>query len=436
MTSPVATSTLVPATSAEQLTPPPSSPQLSQPLRDTSPNSNSTTSHLSSPPPIVGASANVAGNDGKGAGLALDDPVGRDFVDQLNDENVHLKSQVQHWRLQHKMLAIESAEMLERVLVENNLDSRERDVLQATDQQHDTAEHQPAAAQSMADPTVREIHIDLYNAMMKEIQDLKTRNIRHESTIAHQKTIIVQQENEIASMNDRITLLRERLQENRDHLNRYRRPDHTPKSERSTQYQVTPNRGAIHRPPQRPFAALLHATHLMNHDASPSAPTTPKRKRDYAPAMPVTPKTAQPALSRNIYETPQSSRTFHPRVPMSAPAPRMAPLTTRAPETALPQRDNDSDGTVSAPDDSEAETEVPDEHVGESQASLLAGQLLLTPTRPAAQRSVRGNTSLTQSRLFGQVKKSIVQDDHDQRQTKKARTEDPVGLGIAGFRER
>lgn len=428
------------------------SPQLSshhhpQPSRSTTPNSRgSAVLHLSSPPPTVVPTSGLSDDPVKDALPVLDE----NDVSLLKSELQDARTDAAHYRLQYQMLTIETAETVERIQVEIDMAQRERDVLQAaTEQQQDVVDLEPARMQAapapvpvpmlVPDPNIRSVHVDLYSAMIQEISDLKSRNSEQETTLAHQKKIIVKQENEISSLNDRIVLLRERLQENREHLNRYRRPDSTPRSERSTPYRSTPQKHTVvdssSREP-RLFAALLHAATDVMSNESPSVPTTPKRKRDYVPSMPVTPQTAQPRLSRNIYETPQSSRSAYRRAPpMSAPAPRMASLISRSLAPTNPHRTIESDGTVSASDDSEADTEVPenDEGVQESQASLFARQLLRTPTRPVAHRGTGAAPPLmTQSRLFGHVKKAGVQRDDDERQAKKMRVEHTADLGIIG----
>lgn len=438
---------------------PPLSSQLA-PSRSMTPISRPSTAHLSSPPPTVTALPSVARQVEKES-LSFSP----NYISQASPERLRsiiadllpalqeARTDAAHHKLQHQMLAIESAEVVERIQVEMDMAQAEREVLQSGDQQQGPAEvqHQLSPAKAEVDPNVRSVHVDLYNAMVNEIQDLKTRNMHHESTIAQQKRMIVQQESEIASMTDRIGLLRERLQENREHLNRYRRPsaapEGTPRSERSTPYRTQHrDMSATYSREHRPFDALLHATDLMSH-TSPSAPQTPKRKRDYRPSAPLTPQTVQPRTSRNVYETPQSNRHTHLKVPMSAPAPRMGSLTGRIPSATQPQRGHESDGTVSATDDSEAETDVPGrEDMPESRASREAAELLRTPTRSPPQqymqqqqpRSVSGGQPLTQSRLFGQVKKSSLP-QHQQREDAEPHAKRPrgnsIGLGIAGYRE-
>lgn len=435
------------ASSNVAVTPPLSSQQLAPPSRSITPSSRPPTSHLSSPPLTVGARIDVTRAVEKdilsvsSERIRQASPEGlRSIIADLMPALQEARTDAAHYRLQYQMLTIESAEAVERIQVEMDMAQRELEVLQATEQQQEPVEQQPSPLKAAeVDPSVRSIHVDLYNAIIKEIQDLKSRDFHHEATIALQKRMIVQQESEIASMTDRIVMLRERLQENRDHLNRYRRgtsamPEGTPRSERSTPYRAP---SATYGREQRPFAALLHATDLMSHQP-PATPSTPKRKRTHGPSMPTTPQTVQPRMSHNAYETPQSSHTVHLKVPMSAPAPRMPFLANIARAANEVQRAHESDGTVSASDDSEAETEVPDQedHLAESQASLLASDLLRTPTRLSTQRNVSGGQPLTQSRLFGQVKKSGLQREDAERQTKRARAgSDSVDLGIAGFRE-
>lgn len=434
-----------------------------------------TSSHLSSPPLTVDARSEdirlVEKDDLALTQQRIDDATPeelRSMVTRLLPFLQDARTDAAHYRLQYQMLTIESAEAVERIQVEMDMAQRELEVLQTSEQQ----QRQPLAAQHpspprpIQDPNVRSVHVDLYSAMLQDIRDLKSHSAHQEMTIAYQKRMIIQQENEISTLNDRCKLLRERLQENRDHLNRYRRApaglDSTPRSERGTPYHASSvHRGAPATPStysreQRPFAALLHATDLMSQDSSPPAPRTPKRKRGQGPAVgspirpsiPATPQTLQPKTLRNVYETPQSSHhATHLKAPMSAPAARTNLFTDRAKPTSSnrngPTRGHESDGTVSASNDSEAETEVPehDDDLAESQASLLASQLLRTPTRPPRkERPVSGSLGppplpLTQTRLHGRVQKEGVQREDPGRQAKKARGGNLSGLGIQGIDE-
>lgn len=344
----------------------------------------------------------------------------RAMVVDLNAALQDARTDSAHQRLQHQMLTIESAEAVERIQVEMDMAQAELNVLQSGDQTHQSQEQTvPSPVKVDADPNVRSVHVDLYNAMVHEIHYLKMRNNHHESTIAHQKRMIVQQEGEIASMTDRIGLYRERLKENRDHLNHYRRgasaaPGGTPRSEtRTLNRPQHRDISSTHSRDVRPFDALLHATDIMTH-AAPAMPSTPKRKRDYISSMPSTPQTVQPRMNQiHAYKTPVSDRSnHHLKVPMSAPPPRMASLTkNNPPPSAQPQRGHESDGTVSASDDSEAETEVPDqEDVRQSKAARHAGEMLRSPSRqptPQQQRTVSGGHFLSQqSKLFGQMNQS------------------------------
>ena len=429
---------------SQEATPPPSLQDLARLSRSITPSTQPPASHLSSPPPTVGACIDTPRQVAKDALLLSDQEVDeasaedlRSIVSRLLPALQEARTDAASYKLQYQMLTIETADVVERIHVEMDMAQRELEVLQTAEQE--TVEPVPAPAPPMpdVDPSLRSVHVDLYNSMIKDIRDFKARNAHHETTIAHQKRMIVQQESEIATLSDRVLLLRERLQENRDHLNRYRRtstaPLATPRTETNTPHRL-PVHSAHYSQGQRPFAALLHATDIMSNE-TPATPVTPKRKRGYVPSTPVTPKTVQPTMSRPIYETPRSSQFDRFKTPMSAPAPKMAAFTNRISSIVDA---HESDGTVSASDDSEAETEVPDheQDFQDSRASLFASDLLRTPTRSSGQH--RGTNlqhdPLTQTRLFGQVIKGGP-DRHDAaRQAKRARPEDSVGLDIAGFR--
>lgn len=328
----------------------------------------------------------------------------RSMVTGLLTSLQQARTDAAHYKLQHRMLAIESAEAVERIQVEMNMAQREIEVLNTSD----FVEPRVIRVPQPSDPGMRHVHVDMWNSMLHETQRLQSQNAQLEQSLSQHKRMVVQQESEIATLNDRISLLRERLRENRSHLTRYRRAaGFLDSPRRSSSAHSTP--WSAHSRPQPPFAALLHASDLMSERATMS-PRTPRRKRASS-TTPTTPQTLQPALPRNMYETPQSLQSMrHLQVPQTAP-PLRGPLFH---STMTGHQSTASDALLLATaEDSEAETEVPEQSkdLVEDQASLVEAPQ--TPVRgQKASSTYRPNA--VQKKLFDQVKKAGVQrDEHD-----------------------
>lgn len=367
------------------------------------------------------------------------------MVTDLMSELQETKTATAHHKLQYQMLSMESAEAAERMAVEMDMAQRELDVLQTSD--HRREEQQPTPPQPEHDPSVRTVHIDLYNAMVQEIRELKSQNTYFDSVNASQKKMLLQQESEIATLNDRVLLMRDRIRESRDHLTRSRRiggmPDSTPRTEQSTPFQ-TPRRERMNVAPnsqeQPGFAALLQATDLMSQGRASATPTPRQRNPSgqgkggrAVPTIPTTPQRVQTKPPHAMYYTPQQQRPQQAQAPNTAPPPRKHNMYDPV-RIAQEDREQESDGTVSATDDSEAETEVPDGEadVGQSHPSQLASELLRSPTAGRG-RDGPGGRSMVQGRIFGHVTKPSGSRSDDTRGVKRART-NSVGLGIAGVK--
>lgn len=294
-----------------------------------------------------------------------------------------------HHKLQYRMLAIESTEAMERIQVEMDMAQRETDLLNTVE----AVEARIVSAPQKPDPNIRHVHADIWDSMIKETHSLKSQNAQLEQLVSQHKRMVVQQESEIATLNDRISLYRERLRENRSHLNRYRHAagfldsPHKSHSAQSTPWSARQRN-------QPPFAALLHASDLMSERGSVS-PRTPRRKR----AISITPIP---------YQTPQTLQsTRHLQVPQTAPplrGPQFQPFDPTQPLSS-PRRQTHILEQVLAAEDSEAETDVPDDNVAGNSSSLPR-----TPTR-AQKTSVRIPSNAAQQRLFGPVRKPSIQQD-------------------------
>lgn len=289
-----------------------------------------------------------------------------------------------HHKLQYQMLAIETNEAMERIQVEMDMTQRETDLLKS----NDPVERPAVRASQDSDPSIRRIHTDIWNAMLEETKSLKSQNAQLEQVVSQHKRMIVQQESEIATLNDRITLYRERLRENRSHLNRYRRAAGYPESPYKSSPWTTRERD------QPPFAALLQASDLMS-GRSPATPQTPTRRRRAASITPMPYETPQTLQSTRYLQVPQTAPPL--RNPQLQPTNSERLASTKHQTTVLNQ--------MLVGEESGAETDVFDE---DSEAPQ-------TPTRILKKSNFRNTSSGTvQQRLFGQVRKaSNQQDPHD-----------------------
>lgn len=289
-----------------------------------------------------------------------------------------------HHKLQYQMLAIETNEAMERIQVEMDMTQRETDLLKT----NDPVERPLVRANHESDPSIRRVHTDIWNAMLEETRSLKSQNAQLEQLVAQHKRMVVQQESEIATLNDRITLYRERLRENRSHLNRYRRAAGYPESPYKSSPWTTRERD------QPPFAALLHASDLIS-GRSPTTPQTPTRRRRAASITPMPYETPQTLQSTRYLQVPQTAPPLRNSQHQPSISERLA--STKHQTTVLNQ--------VLIGEESEAEPDVFDE---DSEAPK-------TPTRGPKKSSFRNISSgAVQQRLFGQVRKaSNQQDPHD-----------------------
>ncbi|GAB7345782.1 hypothetical protein MBLNU457_4047t1 [Dothideomycetes sp. NU457] len=365
------------------LTPPPSS-QVSQIHRNKTTVSTPAVSQLSSPPATL--------NEVHDGGIS-DDRIHTASSEELRNMLTEALAAVQeaqttaaHYRLQHQMAQMESGEAVERMAVEMDMAKRELEVVQRTEAQRQHAQNKTSTAiQPESDPNFRLVHVDVYQAMTQEIRNIKLHNAYLERENAHQKRVVLQQENEIATLNDRVLLMRERIRENRDHLTRYRRTgsvlDNSPRTDRSTPYHTPASRRAVtHGSHGQPgFAALLQATDIVSQGQR-----TPTKS------------------STAAFYTPQQPRRVPMQAPYTAPMPRKRVFDATQPVRA---RDADSDGTVSADDDSEAETEVPgrEDNVDGRRRASPASEMLKSPS--AGRGKTSGQRGMVQSKLFGQIRK-------------------------------
>ena len=355
-----------------------------------------------------------------------------------------------HHKLQYQMLAQESAAAIERMGVEARMAQYENEVIHVAEQARVAATPvHPSPLQEGMIPVQK----DLYQKMCKEIQQLtEDRNYLVEDYSQKEKTIM-RQDIEIASLSDKVMLMRERIRENREHMNRYRRNyggsqiDSTPRS----MYNDPLRSGVSSQEQPQPFAALLQASEMASQEAKrPMAAKKGHTRNTHSmSSLPATPSRMH--QQQPMYQTPQG-RHQPLKVPSTAPVPRTSAMRTpdvySQPTLPISQvQGPPSEGTVSAhDDDSEAETDIieQDDHdaISESQASRAASQMLRSSQEQQAQRDSfkgsgmlqPGSEKMKQTKLFGTVRKTNVERGQE-RPAKRARTGEAVGLGIAGVKQ-
>ncbi|QIW94925.1 hypothetical protein AMS68_000443 [Peltaster fructicola] len=340
------------------------------------------------------------------------------------------KMSAAHYKLQYQMLAQESAAAIERMAVEARMAQHENDIIQMAEQAKSAAT--PVQTHTIQDGMIP-VQKDLYQKMCLEIQHLNRLVDALHSDNQRQGRVIIGQENEIESLSDRVSLMRDRIRSNRDHARRQSAPSHNDYTPRS---YATP-----HRAGQDQFAALLQASEIASQEANPRSkkaaknvtmtPQRYKQPQQYAtpsrPPVYAIPATA-PMPRTEVFQSP----TAYAQTPVPKAQSRKAPLPPPPPPR--------SEETVSNSDrdvDSEAETDIlePDGNVAESQASRAASLMLRTSQEgsfhgvPPAQPP-----KMKQTRLFGAVRKPNTESHDDGRPSKRPRTAGGIGLGIANAR--
>ncbi|KAF2487645.1 hypothetical protein BDY17DRAFT_289354 [Neohortaea acidophila] len=450
----------------QHMTPPPSTQLPSSSQRGKARTPTPPISHISTPPPTNEMPTQSQPSRVR-AGFAdtmTPDQIAAASPEELRTKVTDLQASLQeakmsaaHHKLQYQMLSQESAAAIERMAVEARMSQYENEVIHLAEQAKAAATPvQPSAFVEGMIPVQK----DLYQRMCGEIQQLTAERNYLADEQAQNEKVIMRQDFEIASLTDKVTLMRERIQEHRQHMQRHRRAqqpssrvDSTPRST----YNDPLRSGVSSQEQPQPFAALLQASEMASQEAHRPSDTKKGHARNThsMSSLPATPSHSQKRQHSSLYYTPHG-RQSELKVPSTAPLPRTSAMRTPDvySQNSLPipySQGPPSDGTVSAPedddDDSEAETEIIEQdEVSESQASRAASQMLRSsrehpqPTRGSftgsgvLQRGSSGGDKLKQTKLFGQVRKASASRD-DERPSKRARVGQPVGLGIVGVRD-
>ena len=462
-----------PVQAAGAMTPPPSTQVPKTSVKSAEAKFASRREHsLASPPATLKTGPPITSNGLYGEVPSLDS------VEKMTEEELRLlvgellpalgeaRVTAAHSKLQHSLLAIETEESAKRAEVEHEATRREVQVLQEGSPVHRNSFSPRSPQASMQ----RNLHLALAHC-----RELQNENATLEKRVQSSKKIIARLDGENADLKETIHLLRQRIKENRDHLNEmqssgaisingtpimeYNTPLHkgTPRTP-ATQGRLLHDRSQTVGS-QDPIDNLLLAGHYLNGEASsvPATPTPPRPRKiphqhmrgaHSLSSLPQTPNRSRPVTADNTLITPSDRTMTDHRVSFSATGTQIAYH-----EESRAREDRDSTISVS---DNEGDPFV-DEDVPGSQASQLAASMLRRSlessqheSQPAPSQTT-DSSKLMQAKLFGHVKKPSVgrldaspkrggdRGLHEEiiRSSKKARMADSgagrVGLGIKSW---
>ncbi|KAL9076165.1 MAG: hypothetical protein Q9161_001212 [Pseudevernia consocians] len=388
----------------------------------------------------------------------MDDAQLRALVSELLPALGEARVTAAHSKLQHSLLSIETEESAKRAEVEHEATRREVQVLQEGSpvHRHSFSPRSPQASMQ------RSLHLAL--AHCRKLQEEKS---IFDKRLRASKKMIAQLDGQNTDLKEHIQLLRQRIKDNRDHLNDLQSsgaisihgtpfteystplPKGTPKTTATTSRAARDVNQAVGS--QDPFDALLFAGQVLNGEASsvPSTPHQPRSRKMHPQhirgahslsSLPTTPNRSRPMTADNFLITSTERSGANHRVSFSAPG-------TQLNYQEEPRAREDRDSTISASEDEEIE-ELPGSQASQMAANMLRRSLGSQKEMITAAAKTPDSGKLTQGKLFGQVKKPGVArvdsstkrgndvNSYDEivRSSKKSRTvdsaSDRVGLGI------
>lgn len=327
-----------------------------------------------------------------------------------------------HAKLQYSLLSIENSESVKRAEVEHEMTRREVQVLQECSQLQRGGKGYAMSPCSPQSSTQR--HLDL---ALKHCRELQADNLVLERRLQQAKKLIMQLDGKNAELVEDAHLLRQRIKQNRDHLDAMRSSgaisvngtpavDFTSPPNKSTPRTPKSSRTTLsaknHVGSQDPFDALLFAGQVLNAETNsvPSTPSRAKPKKSQSThirgahslsSLPATPNRSRPITADGALFTPVNRLAVEPRTSFSAP-------TTQLSYNEEDHRE-DRDSTISASDIEEEP--ITDYDVPASQASQRAASML---RRASAQKSDGATPSghmgvskgAKQAKIYGQLRKA------------------------------
>jgi hypothetical protein len=344
----------------------------------------------------------------------------REIIQNLLSENMKLdinareaRMSAAHHKLQHNLLVIESEETVKRLEVEHDMTRREVEALQSNGRDNDSLSYI--------------VKLKEYCKELEEESGVTRRRLQKA------KQLIEDKDYKLAQAEDEIIRLKERIRQNREHIDTLRSPGgplyvSTPRTSPNTpqHYRATPKQtpSSLRRrePPgsARPFEALLLADAVLSQENN-SAPSTPITARHQDIRTPNRHHRGAQSLS-SLHHTPGDVRHLQPGL---LPAPQFSPESeARAAnirgwnnaQHAQPRRRLSRDSTISAEDlehiHQKRAIRDESEEVYESQASQSAAEMLRADPRESFEISasrthtpVPGGDNLHQSKIYGGVTK-------------------------------
>jgi hypothetical protein len=290
-------------------------------------------------------------------------------------------------------------------------------------------------------------------------KSLEDENVLLHRRLNRAKKIIDGKDDDLIAVSEKISMLEERLRQNREHINGLRSPGgplhiSTPKTTpatpqyRTTQYTPTSHRSVRYTPhhnheSQERFSALIAAAASQENN---SAPSTPKVHGQYVPRSSHKHNRGVQSLS-SLPNTPGSARPLTATSTLLASA-QFSPQAEARLASNLGQvrhrehRRKSRDSTISASDNEEIARSVMNarredsEDIQESQASQSATEMLRIDPRESFEVAASRTTTptpveknISQSKLFTAITKRKLDLDHGIEPSKKMRT-GGIGLGI------
>ncbi|KAL9045587.1 MAG: hypothetical protein Q9214_001393 [Letrouitia sp. 1 TL-2023] len=459
-----------PPPASVDLTPPPSS-QIPKPPAKVVHMSTRREHSLASPPPTLRTVPPIS------SGRLFGEVPSIESVQEMNDDQLRnlvtemlpalseARMSAAHAKLQHNLLSIETAESAKRAEVEHEMTRREVQVLQEASPVSRGGNGHSLSPSSPQASTQR--HLDL---ALKHCRELQNENSLLERRLHQAKKFIRDLSGKNEDLIEINQLLRQRIKDNRDHLDSMRSSgaisvNGTPLTDFGTPlHRITPrtpgttrSMHAVHSHvrSQDPFDALLIAGEVLSNEANsvPATPTRVKARKVQSmhmrgahslSSLPTTPNRSRPITADNAILTPAHHNPTHPRASVSAPG-------TQLIRNEAPRRYEDRDSTIS-PSEDEGDSYV--DYVPASQASQRATNMLRRSatasndnTPGSSQKAVDPSRDMNQAKIYGHVRKSgplhrekyekrggdVNSYDELSRSAKKARMGERVGLGIESY---
>ena len=298
----------------------------------------------------------------------------RELILQLLPTIGETRMALAHTQLQLNLLSIESNEAAQRAEVEHDMTRREVEVLRAGSpiiRGRAPLLHDPRSA-------VGQIQRQLELAVDSK-RGLEAENIRLQRRLKQAKKVIKHLNGKSTQLLEDNHLLRERIKQNRNHIDAIRATDPQLLGLSPASAHQTPSRARAmkpegsHTPGQTALDALLMADQILSADLS-SVPATPSpfravrqtpghvRGTQSLSSLPTTPTRTRPMTANEVQRTPVNQIISTSQLSYSAP--------TR--QHNIERSRTDRDSTISASE----EEALTDEDVPASQASQAASSML------------------------------------------------------------